>query len=114
MAILFSALAPSISHALSAVRADVNQVEICTVDGTRTISVGAADGKQVPKDSVQHHFEHCPYCMTHAASFALLPSTAMTFAVLGGHDLFPSLFYNAPTPLFSWSAANPRAPPASA
>jgi hypothetical protein len=110
LAILLNALAPSISHALSF--GPSNMIEICSATGTTWIAVDQAT-PDAPKKSQLHHLEHCPFCMTHADTFALpLPLTS-SFAVAGGHDLFPALFYDAPSPLFSWSAAHPRGPPAS-
>jgi hypothetical protein len=127
-AILLNALAPSVSHALSRMAGPSQMIEICSASGTRWISGDAvgtsastiaskvADAQfsaQEPStDSPLHHLEHCPFCMTHAGTFALpAPSTSL-FAVQGGHDLFPALFYHSPSPLFSWSAAHPRGPPA--
>ncbi len=116
LAVLFSALAPSISHALAYTGAasapGTIQIEVCTADGNKTILLDSTGNKKVVPNSVQHHFEHCPYCATHAGSFALPPPAMASFAVIGGHDIFPYLFYNAPARLFSWSCANPRAPPA--
>lgn len=105
LAVLFSALAPSISHALAA--SSGPNMEICTTDGVQQVS--EAGGKH---DPFQHGMEHCPYCATHAASFALLPPGTSGLPVIGGHDLHPALFYHAPQPLFCWSAAHPRGPPA--
>jgi hypothetical protein len=55
--------------------------------------------------------EHCAYCLTHASSPALPPPAVAGFAVIGGHDHYPALFYTAPQPLHTWSAAKPRGPP---
>lgn len=113
LAILFSALAPSISHALSIDRGNAAWLEICSANGVKLLPASAVDAAQKPvKDLLQHHMEHCPYCVTHGGTFALLPPAPITFAVLGGHDLFPSLYYQAAAPLFAWSAAQPRGPPA--
>jgi hypothetical protein len=107
-----------------------NMIEICSASGTRWVSgdgagavvadlAGAQFSAETPSTaepatSPLLHLEHCPFCMTHAATLAL-PSPSMTlFAVQGGHDLFPALFYHSPSPLFSWSAARPRGPPAAA
>ncbi len=122
LAILLNALAPSVSHALSRMAGPSKMIEICSASGTRWISsevastiVGAQFSAQEPStDSPLHHLEHCPFCMTHAGSFALPAPSSTLFAIQGGHDLFPSLFYHSPFPLFSWSAAHPRGPPASA
>lgn len=110
LAILFNALAPSISHALSS--GPSNMMEICSATGTTWIAADQAR-PDASKKSPLHHLEHCPFCIAHADTFALpLPLTS-SFAVAGGHDFFPALFYDAPTPLFSWSAAKPRGPPTS-
>ncbi|MES2739338.1 MAG: DUF2946 domain-containing protein [Pseudomonadota bacterium] len=114
LALLFSALAPSMSHALAYAGAEAGtiRIEVCTADGNKTIVIDSSGARTVVPDSVQHHLEHCPYCSTHAGSFALPPPAMALFAVLGGHDVFPYLFYNAPARLYTWSSANPRAPPA--
>jgi hypothetical protein len=125
-AILLNALAPSISHALSSMAGPSNMIEICSANGTRWVD-GAIAGKlaselasmeqlapeQPSTDSPLHHLEHCPFCITHAGTFALPGPSTTLLAIEGGHDLFPALFYHSPSPLFSWSAARPRGPPAS-
>lgn len=112
LAILFSALAPSVSHALAARDILAGFAEVCTVNGVELVSLSTGERQKPVKDALFHHMEHCAFCATHAGSFALLPPLPVSFAVIGGHDLFPSLFYLAPSPLFSWSAAQPRGPPA--
>ena len=106
LAILFSALAPTVSHALAASTSSV-LAEMCSVDGVKLVT---ADRK-APAKSMQG-MEHCSYCVTHGGSFGLPPSAAQSFAVVSGHDSYPALFYSAPQPLHTWSAASPRAPPA--
>ncbi len=113
LAVLFAAIAPSISHALAAPAVSVPSsllMQICTVDGMVDVGVGVGE-KKPGVDPVVHAFEHCPYCTTHAGSFALLPGLSPNFAVSGGHDSYPPLYYRAPAPLFLWSSGNPRAPP---
>jgi hypothetical protein len=113
LAILFGSLAPSISHALAAAGGAM-QIEICTRAGIMTMSVSDTAAKKSPLSLTQDHLKHCPCCLAHEGPLALPPALQLTFAILGGHDLFPALFYDAPQPLFSWSAANPRAPPVTA
>src|SRR5437868_1809738 len=108
-AILLNALAPSISHAISSLNAASSTLlEICTVDGAKYIAAsGDAAVPQIPaKDPLAHHVKHCPFCAAHPVSFALTPPSIMSFALVGGHDYFPPLFYQSPQPLFSWAAAN--------
>ena len=101
---LFAAIAPSISHALAAPAVSVSSsllMQTCTVDGM--VDVGVDVGEKKPgADPVVHAFEHCPYCGTHAGSFALLPGLSPSFAVSGGHDSYPPLYYQragAPVPV---------------
>ncbi|MET3130780.1 hypothetical protein AAKU55_001038 [Oxalobacteraceae bacterium GrIS 1.11] len=112
LAILLNALAPSISHALAVTGVTSSMLEVCSVDGKKYVSLDQATPEKSPVDSSLHHLQHCPFCMSHAGSFALPTSLNASFAVVGGHDLFPALYYHSPSPLFSWSRAHPRAPPA--
>ncbi|MYM22343.1 DUF2946 domain-containing protein [Duganella sp. FT135W] len=100
MAVLFAALAPTVSHALAASTTGV-LAEMCSVGGP---------AKKAPTN-VMHGMEHCSYCATHGGSPALLPPALNGFAVIGGDDFYPPLFYTAPQPLHTWSAASPRGPP---
>jgi hypothetical protein len=106
LAILFSALAPTVSHALVSSTPSA-LLEMCTVDGVKAVE----GSTQAPSKSMPG-MEHCAYCLTHASSPALLPPAVAGFAVIGGHDFYPPLFYTAPQPLHTWSAAKPRGPPA--
>jgi len=105
LALIFSAIAPSISHAVSAT-ANVPGLELCTVDGIK-----APQGKSL-SDAIVHAFEHCPYCAAHATPPSLPPLSVWHFPLPTAQQIFPSLYYQAPSPLFAWSTANPRAPPA--
>lgn len=108
MAVLFNALAPVVSHAMS--RSDAAQVEICTAMGVAMVSLpGPADPNKFVKGMT-----HCAYCATHAASFAMPPSHGLTLALPGTHESHPSLFFQSPQPLPVWTTAQSRAPPASA
>lgn len=100
LAVLFAALAPTVSHALASTT-EAALAEMCTVGGAE---------KKAPSN-IMHGMEHCPYCATHGGAPALPPVAASSFAVVGGHDCYPPLFYTAPQPLHTWSAASPRGPP---
>jgi hypothetical protein len=114
LAILFGSLAPAISPAPAAASAGAARLEICTRAGIMLVAVSDTAASESPLGLMQDHLQHCPCCLAQDRPFALLPPLQLTFAILGGHDLFPALFYEAPHPLFSWSAANPRAPPVTA
>ena len=114
-AILLASLAPSISQTLAAA---VNAGSVMAQDMPMPVEMHSAanddhDGhgapSSVPKAS---HFGHCPFCLTHAGSFALLQSVPATLHEVGGFSEFPFLFLQAPRLLFVWVAAQARAPPA--
>ena len=109
LAILFNALAPVMSHARASTTGA--QVEICTAMGVAMVAMPADDGKPDPGHLLKG-MSHCAYCATHAASFGLPPAQVTLFAVLGGHDVYPPLFYQSAATLFTWSRAHARAPPA--
>jgi len=99
LAVLFATLAPTVSHALAASTTGALS-EMCSVDGPT---------KKAPSNTM-HGMEHCPYCATQGGEPAL-PPALNGFAVIGGHDFYPPLFYSAPQPLHTWLAASPRGPP---
>ena len=77
---VFASLAPTISHAFANHNGAKNVwQEICTVQGTKRIAAAftldASDsGKLSPASDSHHaamHFEHCPFCLNHAAADAL-------------------------------------------
>lgn len=137
VAVLMASLAPSISHALAAaglssftassvsIPADTPSPHYMAEmshdashgDGTHSHRMDMAEpgpqGSPSPgPHSTEAHFEHCPFCFTHAGSFALPPTTAFLVLAAGSKlDRFTSLFYQSPAPLFIWTTAQSRAPP---
>jgi Protein of unknown function (DUF2946) len=113
-AILMACLAPSISHAVDAARNSTSfWAEECSVHGEAHNAADHHEHQDAPSHHpTSSHFEHCPFCLTHAASFALLQTASCTLHEVGGFSLFPVLFYQAPRLLFVWVPAQSRAPPA--
>ena len=114
-AILLAALAPSISRAVANAKQESGSgwAEICSVAGIRFVQVddGVADEKSGGKAM---QMEHCAFCSTHAGSVGLPPtSPVLPLLVASGTAIFPSLYYQSPSPLFIWSTAQSRAPPVS-
>jgi hypothetical protein len=109
LGVLFSALAPTISHAMvSAAQAD-EEVQVCTMEGMKTIVLAKApSGKPVSPD---HILKHCPYCATHGNMSSLLPTAQFVFALPALSSSHPPLFHQSATPLFAWTAVKPRGPP---
>lgn len=86
-AILLNALMPTVSLAFvpasqQSLQASTDWVEICTTQGASWVYIGL--GGQVLAQTTQKpegapaatHTDHCPYCLTHAASFAMVPVPA--------------------------------------
>jgi hypothetical protein len=105
LAILFGALAPTLSHAFVPARAQPVDFPICG-------SLGHTAAVKAPglPEPAGYPFKHCPYCVDQHHAPALLPQAPAALVAIGGHVL-PPLFYAAPTPLFHWTAPQSRAPP---
>jgi Protein of unknown function (DUF2946) len=113
LALLFAALAPSVTVAMSAANG-AGWAEICTVSGPKQVKV--MDGEMVKSGAPMQksmHLEHCPFCLTHGSTFALPSGTGLTLALFDIAEVRPFLFFRSPRPLAIWVAAQPRAPPAS-
>jgi len=110
LAIVLNALAPALSHAMDSGHGDSLLIEICSAAGNKSpISIPLDSEK--PADTQPDSMQHCPYCLTHAGSFALMADVQ---PLITNPDLsysLPELFYHAPRPLYAWAASNPRAPP---
>lgn len=104
-AMLFGALAPSVSQAMSASRGEV-WTEVCSVGGSKLIKI-----KGDPAEPQALHLEHCPFCATHADAFALPPGPSWSIPLPDAAPSHPPLFYRSPRPLTIWTTAQSRAPP---
>lgn len=120
-AILLSALAPSISSAFT-LRSGNTAIwtEICSASNvyssntkvSKKILVKLSTSVPASTDtSDTHQGKHCPFCLPHAGNFALPPALMPGVVLLVTRDVFPPLYYQAPSLLFSWVTANPRGPP---
>lgn len=114
-AMLFAALAPSVSHALSISRGET-WFKICSVGGTKFVKVSVDQGAiadPAKQESIHlDHLEHCPFCVTYAGSFALPPNAGFAILLIETQDTHPFLFFQSPHPLAIWTVAQSRAPPA--
>lgn len=113
-AILFAALAPSVTHAFP-VQGGVVLMDICSASGPGVVTVSVAD-EGLPKSVSEKlsHFEHCPFCSSHDGGNAVFPDPQMTLPAPGPADTYPHLFYHAPSTLMIWAPAQSRAPPSQA
>lgn len=109
VAMLFAALAPSVSHAMSAPSGDV-WTAICSVAGIKLVKTGflPADADAGNESS---QIEHCAFCATHPTHVGLLPGMASCMPLVLGRDTYPALYFQSPHPLAAWTRAQSRAPP---
>lgn len=108
-AILLNALAPSVSHLVSAVRADGDLFL-----SSMCLTEPAGKGNVIKKfagSGMGAGMEHCAYCLPHGGSDLLVPVMFSGLGLSANHGLRPYLFYRSPTPLLALAAAPPRGPP---
>lgn len=112
-AVVLAALMPTLAQA-SAGGGQMKWMEVCTVAGMKLVAVQdsdhpagfGSDGSTILK------VEHCPYCCSHAGSFALPPSaTPLLVAPLATYRQ-PAFLPTAPKVLQRWGIFLSRAPPA--
>jgi hypothetical protein len=107
-ALLGMALAPTISKSLFGPKALFGQVEVCTVDGMKLVTLDDQGAPSQP--DVHPHSGDCPFCGLQGPAF--LPSVDQTpVEVAATTQLLPPRFYRASRPLFAWASARSRAPP---
>nr|WP_315396011.1 DUF2946 domain-containing protein [uncultured Duganella sp.] len=106
LAMLFAVLAPSISRATAV----GGWTEICTSAGMKLVKL-ADDGTRAPSGSLMQG-EHCPFCAHHADLAGPVPQAPAMAHPIGLGEIVPRLFLQAPRPLFTWTPAQSRAPPA--
>lgn len=109
LAILFNAFVPLLASARGADASTAPmEMEVCTALGMEMMSFAppaSEDGKPAKT------MGHCECCMSHATAHGLPPPVSALAVLPAVHAVYPPLYYLAPHPLFSWSLAQPRAPP---
>ena len=109
IAIAMSALAPTVSQAVSlAQHGQGFAMEICSADGAKAEINIQADHQELADQA-----QPCPYCV---AQNSITPAfnTNLTFAAPNSFALLPKLFYQSPKPLAVWVTPPSAAPPTQA
>lgn len=114
-AVLLVALAPSLSYALTSQSGTLSEwIEICTSSGIKRVEVELTAEQAIESLLIakhDQHFEDCPFCRTQGDTFGPAPASMVVMPSAQASSLQPTLFYQAPRPLFIWTPAQSRAPP---
>lgn len=112
LAILMASLAPSISYALAAAAADAAAMP-AHMPAAGEASTHAHDAAPAHSDSDHGllHVKHCPFCLTHAGSFGLLPPPSLPLPAPDGEEVRPFDAGPAMYPDLAWVTPQSRAPP---
>jgi hypothetical protein len=98
------ALAPTVSHAVNASNGSNPWAEIC--------STANGNGAGLPTlPGTLNHIDHCPLCGHGAGPLGLPPSAALVLPLPTRDVHVVPLADAAVAHLFTWAAAQPRAPP---
>jgi Protein of unknown function (DUF2946) len=109
LAVFALALLPSLTRVVNAAVGG-GWVEVCTAQGMRWVAPDGTLSERGPAGQSASNSGHCPLCAGGAA--AAPPVADATLALPQQRDTFVApLFLQAPTRLFAWSSAQPRAPP---
>ncbi len=113
LAMLGVACFPSIARLLGPSSERLIHLSLCSPDGAdRSVVFDlGAGGDNKPSQSPRLDTGDCPFCVTHVA----LGMPPIVLAAVPAGDLsdgLPDRFYTAQRPLFAWTAAHPRGPPA--
>jgi len=102
---VLATLAPTVSRAMAHVQGEVAPwAQVCSTTPANTTPEGGA--------LAQHLMDHCPMCALQAGhAMAPPPVASAALPTLALSQAMPPLWLHAPSPLFAWASAQPRAPP---
>ena len=110
--ILCGALTPVMSHAQPG-QGGKRFHEVCTAKGVQRIPVQDEPPLRGKGSSEHKVMQHCLFCVSHAGTQGLLPPADFVLRLPAyGLRSYPPRYFNASRPLFAWTVAQPRAPPA--
>jgi hypothetical protein len=110
LAVVFASLAPSISHALAANNNQTSLLqELCSAQGTKrfiAVDLTVDTQKSPSQNGAAMHFEHCPFCASHAGTVAITASSIALFLseinaaehIQIDAQVFPTSFYQVSPP----------------
>lgn len=110
LSILLASLLPMIACAVSTDERLVDKVEVCTAQGMVTLAVEKANSSTSDPTPLRTT-KRCPYCAVHADGLGLIPTSELNLVTSSQSAFYFRFSCQSATPLFPWTASNPRAPP---
>lgn len=109
-AILMSAVAPTISQALSSKTSSVDYTYVCTASGMKTVALSTDPSKDSQSDHKKVTGDHCGYCVFQGTYY--VPTDSSTrFDPSKLASFYSEPYYQSPKPLFAWIKLPSQAPP---
>ncbi|MBA3696702.1 MAG: DUF2946 family protein [Methylotenera sp.] len=117
--VLLSALAPTISHAMSPENVPAGMIKVCSSTGDRFIPADFLTAKTNLKltDTLpnsrngESKTAACGYCDQHAGSYSIISIVHYNFNVTDLSSHYAELFYHHPLSYFHSNPPSSRAPP---
>jgi len=113
-AMLWLALAPSISHAVRSMTMSPESPWLVTCSTAHRAATAPTNPGQAPADSdaLAHALAHCPCCVSPAVDLGPPPALASLSPAPAVRQDRPRLAAISPAEGISWRTGNPRGPPA--
>ena len=113
LAMVLSALAPTLAHAWVAAADESQWIEVCSTSGMVWLKTDGANtsGQSSKQDAPMADMsQHCPWCSIHGASAGLPPNAAASLPVLSTANAVP-VWAGAVSPMVVARRATARGPP---
>jgi hypothetical protein len=116
--VLMSALAPTISHAMTPGDVPAGMIKVCSATGDRFIPADFLTAKNnlkvsdtLPNRNSESKTAVCGYCDQHAASHSIVSVIHYNFNITDLSSHYAESFYHHPLSYFHSSPPSSRAPP---
>ncbi len=116
LALVFGALAPTVTQAMVAGGDRADWLQVCSVSGMVWVQADTGEVRDQQPDGgspMDDASQHCPWCTLHGGVAGLSPASHSIDLPPRLTDL-PPAFYRAPLAATVWAPAQSRAPPLTA
>ena len=110
IAILMSAVAPTVSQSLSSKTSSLDYTYVCTASGMKAEALSGDRSKDTQSNHKQAMGDHCGYCVFQGTYFVPTDGS-IRFDPSKLASFYPELYYQSPKPLNAWIKLPSQAPP---